>query len=117
MPKFAYVVNGQIKEDREYPSQPACKKIGGVNVIRPMVEQPKPAYDEITQELIKEELITPVNVIRSWVVSDLSPEQIAVNQQNAFDLVWPLTRIVQALVENESGDPALLNQYNAERLQ
>lgn len=83
--KFALIINNEIKEYREYPSQPDCKIIGGLPVIRPVVEGTKPAFDPQTEQLAKTETIQPTQVDWTYSVVPLPAETIAANQQAAAD--------------------------------
>lgn len=44
--KFAFVLNDEVVEIREYPSQPSCKMINGLPVIRPL-EDPGMTEDDL----------------------------------------------------------------------
>jgi len=79
MARFAYVKDGVVVEYRDYPSQPECKQVDGINVIRPVVESDQPVYDSNIEELVKTVTITPTEVQWSWGVAALPPEQVAIN--------------------------------------
>ncbi len=81
---YAHVRNSddKILEERDYPSDfdPAdiSQKFGPDKAVRviPIVYLPKPEFDEMTQELVRNEVIELTRVVRSKVVQALPADDI-----------------------------------------
>lgn len=79
--KFALVIDNQIKEFRDYDSQPDCKIINGLKTIRPVVEITD-SYDANTQKLVQTEVIYDDKVEVRFVATTMTPDEINTYKQN-----------------------------------
>lgn len=74
--RFALVLNNEIKEYRDYPSQPECKMIDGLKSIRPCMEIEQPAYNPNMHVLVPAETIYPDRVELTWTAQERPLQEV-----------------------------------------
>lgn len=67
--KFALVFDGVVREYRDYPVLPPCKKVNDVPVLRPVVEVPGPAVDGDLYKINREVTVFDDRVEHSYVAT------------------------------------------------
>ena len=117
--KFAKVINGVIEGYVDYPSQPECKLIDGKPTIRPVVELAVPAYDYLTQTVVKQETILADRVEISWNVVALPTDQANLNIENdakakLVDLDLKSIRPLREYIAAKPDAPSYLKDYETQ---